>query len=194
MEAISQLSLLEQDNEIKSAIEKERNRLLNFIRKSIPDPIEAEDLLHDVFYELIVAYRLMKPIERTTSWLFAVAKNKITDLFRKKKPISFSSLKTVEKSDDSEPALLPYLLLTSSENTDDELMRNLILNELEEALALLPEEQRWVFVQHEIEGLSFNEMSEITGEPVNTLISRKRYAVLSLRIHLRDLYNEIINN
>ena len=145
MEAIAQLSIMEQDGEIKSAIEKDRNRLLNFIRKSIPDPIEAEDLLHDVYYELIEAYRLMKPIERSTSWLFAVAKNKITDLFRKKKTIPFSSLKSDEESDDSEPTFLPSLLMASDDKTDDEFMRNLILAEVQEALVHLPEEQRWVF-------------------------------------------------
>lgn len=194
MEAISQLSVLEQDYEIKSTIEKERNRLLNFIRKRIPDPVEAEDLLHDVFFELIEAYRLLKPIDQTTSWLFAVARNKITDLFRKKKTISFSSMKSNELNDSSEPVLFPNLILESSDNAEDDLMRNMILHELEEALEELPEEQRWVFEQHEIEGLSFKKMSEITGDAVNTLISRKRYAVLTLRSHLRELYDDIINN
>ncbi|MEQ8323994.1 MAG: sigma-70 family RNA polymerase sigma factor [Vicingaceae bacterium] len=193
MEAISELDMTQQDEQIKEAIEKEGGRLLNFIRKRIPDPIEAEDLLQDVFYEFIDAYRMLKPIEQTTSWLFAVARNKITDLFRKKKPISFSAIKGSETEIDDEK-WLPVLLLESSETIEDEMIKNLLLEELDEAIAALPEDQRWAFVQHEIEGLSFKEMSFLSGDGVNTLISRKRYAVMNLRESLQEIYHELLIN
>ena len=191
MEATATINMIEQNEKIDSAMDKEGSRLLNFIRKRIPDPEEAEDLLQDVFLEFVNQFRLPEPIEQTTAWLFAVARNKITDLFRKKKAIPFSEVSFPTEEDEN---LLPSLFMTDGETAEETIFRNYLLDELDAAIAELPNEQRWAFVQHEIEGLSFKEMSEITGETMNTLISRKRYAVLQLRLSLRELYNEIINN
>jgi RNA polymerase sigma factor (sigma-70 family) len=178
----------EQDRRISEVVEKERSRLRNFIRKRVLDPRDAEDILQDVFFELVEANRLLMPIDHVTGWLFRVARNRIIDLFRKKQPESIN--KSVA-SDDYEDLLQLEDLLPSSDASPEALyLRNAILEEFELALDELPEEQRRVFVAHEIEGQSFKEISQETGVSVNTLLSRKRYAVLHLRERLRTIYDE----
>jgi RNA polymerase sigma factor (sigma-70 family) len=161
--------------DITGLFEKERARLRNFIRKRVADEWEAEDILQDVFYELIEAYRMMEPIEHATAWLFRVARNRITDLFRKTKP------QQLDKQD---------LLPSSDDAPDAEYARTIFLEQLQAALDELPANQREVFVAHEIEGRSFKELAAITGVSVNTLISRKHYAVLHLRERLQSIYGE----
>ena len=185
-DAASLRMAIEQDQRISEVVKRERSRLRNFIRWRVPDPRDAEDILQDVFYELVEANRLLMPIEHITGWLFRVARNRITDLFRKKKPESFSA-------DADEYGELPRWedLLPSPDAGPEALyVRNVLLAELELAVDELPEEQRAVFVAHELEGRSFKEMAAETGVSVNTLLSRKRYAVLHLRERLRSIYEE----
>jgi RNA polymerase sigma factor (sigma-70 family) len=179
---------LEQDQRISDVVTQEQSRLRNFIRRRVPDPRDAEDILQEVFYELVEANRLLMPIEHVTGWLFRVARNRITDLFRKKKPESLSD--AVTASDEEEPLLLEDLLPSPDAGPDAFYARSVLLDELEDALDELPDEQREVFVGHEIEGRSFKEMSAESGVSVNTLLSRKRYAVLHLRERLRSIYDE----
>ncbi len=181
-------SMSEQDRQISEIIAEERSRLRNFIRRRVPDSRDAEDILQDVFYELVEANRLLMPIEHVTGWLFRVARNRITDLFRKKKPESFSDFAVADEDDE----LLQWEdLLPSPEAGPDALYaRNVLLDELELAVDELPEEQREVFIAHELEGRSFKEMAAETGVSVNTLLSRKRYAVLHLRERLQSIYDE----
>src|SRR6266436_6790139 len=146
---LSVTSMIEQDRQISEIVAEERSRLRNFIRRRVPDPSDAEDIVQEVFYELVEANRLLMPIDHVTGWLFRVARNRITDLFR-----------------------------------------NVLLDELEFALGELPGEQREVFVAHELEGRSFKEMAAETGVSVNTLLSRKRYAVLHLRERLQSIYDD----
>jgi RNA polymerase sigma factor (sigma-70 family) len=177
---------LEQDQRIAEVVKREQSRLRNFIRRRVPDPRDAEDLLQDVFYELVEANRMLMPIEHVTGWLFRVARNRITDLFRKKKP---ESLRDSAGADED---LVPLAELLPSPDAGPEALyaRNLLLDELELAVAALPEEQREVFVAHELEGRSFKEMAAETGVSVNTLLARKRYAVLHLRERLQRIYDE----
>ena len=179
---------LEQDQRISDVVTQEQSRLRNFIRRRVPDPRDAEDILQEVFYELVEANRLLMPIEHVTGWLFRVARNRITDLFRKKKPESLSD--AVTASDEEEPLLLEDLLPSPDAGPDAFYARSVLLDELEDALDELPDEQREVFVGHEIEGRSFKEMSAESDVSVNTLLSRKRYAVLHLRERLRSIYDE----
>jgi RNA polymerase sigma factor (sigma-70 family) len=183
-------SMIEQDLHISEVIAEERARLRNFIRKRVPNEADVEDLLQEVFYELVEANRLLMPIDYVTGWLFRVARNRITDLFRKKKPMSF----TDAAFEDEEGELLEIEdLLTSSDAGPEALcLRNMLLDELESALAELPAEQREVFVAHEFEGRSFKELSAETGIGVNTLLARKRYAVLHLRKRLQNIHNEFM--
>lgn len=177
----------EQDQRISDVVLRERSRLLNFIRRRVPDPGDAEDVLQDVFYRLVEANRLLMPIEHVTGWLFRVARNRITDLFRKQEPENFSD--TV--SDENGEWLGIEDLLPSPDAGPEALYaREVLLEELEDALEELPEEQREVLVAHEFEGRSFKELSAETGVSVNTLLSRKRYAVLHLRERLRRIYDE----
>jgi RNA polymerase sigma factor (sigma-70 family) len=180
---------LEQDQRISDAVKRERSRLRNFIRRRVPDPRDAEDILQDVFYELVEANRLLMPIEHITGWLFRVARNRITDLFRKKRPELFSDLAVAD--DDEE--LLPFEDLLPSADAGPEALyaRHVLLEELEMAIDELPEEQRDVFVAHELEGRSFKEMAAATGVSVNTLLSRKRYAVRHLRERLQSIYDDL---
>jgi RNA polymerase sigma factor (sigma-70 family) len=184
----------EQDQRISDVVKREQSRLRNFIRRRVPDPRDAEDILQDVFYKLVEANRLLMPIEHVTGWLFRVARNRITDLFRKKKPESFSDTAVANHGDDSELLLLQMQLedMLPSPDAGPEALyaRNLLLEELELALDELPEEQREVFVGHELEGRTFKEMAAETGVSVNTLLSRKRYAVLHLRERLQSVYDE----
>jgi len=182
---------LEQDRRISDAVGQEQSRLRNFIRRRVPDPRDAEDILQDVFYELVEANRLLMPIEHVSAWLFRVARNRITDLFRKKKPEPFSNSERLDE--DGEVLFLEDLLPSPDAGPEAIYARSLLLEELELALDELPEEQREVFVAHEIDGLSFKQIAAETGVGVNTLLSRKRYAVLHLRQRLQAIYNELTN-
>jgi RNA polymerase sigma factor (sigma-70 family) len=180
--------MTEQDQRISEVVKRERSRLGNFIRRRVPDPRDAEDILQDVFYELVEANRLLMPIEHVTGWLFRVARNRIIDLFRKKKPESFSDAAVLD--DEGELLQIEDLLPSPDEGPEALYVRNVLLDELELALDELPDEQRDVFVAHELEGRSFKEMAAESGVGVNTLLSRKRYAVLHLRERLRSTYDE----
>ena len=185
-----------QNRQIQETIRRERVRLLQFIRKRIPRQEDAEDIVQDVFYEFTQMYRLMKPVEQITSWLFTVARNKITDRFRKKKPDLLEDVFVFRKGDeDGDGYLLDDLLPAANVHPADvEMMRETIMDALMEALDELPTEQRDVFVQHELEDRSFKEIAEETGVTINTLLSRKRYAVLFLRDRLKSLYEDLLNN
>jgi RNA polymerase sigma factor (sigma-70 family) len=180
--------MIEQDRQISEIVAEERSRLRNFIRRRVPDPRDAEDILQDVFYKLVEANRLLMPIEHVTGWLFRVARNRITDLFRKKKPESFGD--EAAESEEGEVLRIEDLLPSPEAGPEAVYMRNMLLDELELALEELPEEQHDVFVGHELEGRSFKEMAAETGVSVNTLLSRKRYAVLYLRERLQDIHDE----
>jgi len=180
--------MTEQDRQISEVVAEQRSRLRNFIRKRVPNDADVEDLLQEVFYELVEANRLLMPIEHVTSWLFTVARNRITDLFRKKKPENFSD--TALEDEDGEPLLIEDLLPSPDAGPEALYVRSVLLDELEMALAELPAEQREVFIAHEIEGRSFKELSAASGVSVNTLLSRKRYAVLHLRQRLQNIYEE----
>jgi len=182
----------EQDQRISEVVKREQSRLRNFIRRRVPDPRDAEDILQDVFYKLVEANRLLMPIEHITGWLFRVARNRITDLFRKQKPENFSDAAVADENDD-ELLRLEDLLPSPDAGPDALYARNLLLNELELALDELPEEQREVFVAHELEGRSFKEIAAETGVSLNTLLSRKRYAVLHLRERLQKIYDDFTN-
>ncbi|MGA9039760.1 MAG: sigma-70 family RNA polymerase sigma factor [Terriglobales bacterium] len=183
---------LEPDQRISEVVEREQSRLRNFIRRRVPDPRDAEDILQDVFYELVEANRLLMPIEHVTGWLFRVARNRITDLFRKKKPESFGEAEIAANDDDDDDGELRFEDLLPSPDAGPEALyvRSLLLDELESAVGELPAEQREVFVAHELEGYSFKEIAAQTGVGVNTLLSRKRYAVLHLRQRLQNIYDE----
>lgn len=180
---------LEQNRWISEAVRREQSRLRSFIRRRVPDPRDAEDILQEVFYELVEANRLLMPIEHVTGWLFRVARNRITDLFRKKRPVSLSD--TTVADDEEKPPRLEDLLPSPDPGPEALYARSVLLDELELAIDDLPKEQREVFVAHELEGRSFKEMAAETGVSVNTLLSRKRYAVLHLRERLQDIYDEL---
>jgi RNA polymerase sigma factor (sigma-70 family) len=181
---------LEQDQRISEVVKREQSRLRNFIRRRVPDPLDAEDILQDVFYRLVEANRLLMPIEHVTGWLFRVARNRITDLFRKKEPENFSEIESPDEEDES----LQFEDLLPSPDAGPEALyaRNVLLAELQRAVAELPKEQREVFVAHEFDGRSFKELSAESGVSVNTLLSRKRYAVLHLRERLQRVYDEFM--
>jgi RNA polymerase sigma factor (sigma-70 family) len=181
---------LEQDQRISEVVKREQSRLRNFISRRVPDPRDAEDILQDVFYELVEANRLLMPIDHVTGWLFQVARNRIIDLFRKRKPESFSDAGL--EGDEGEVLRFEDLLPSADAGPEARFARSLLLEELELAIEELPEEQREVFVGHELEGRSFKEMAAATGVSVNTLLSRKRYAVLHLRERLQNAYDEFM--
>jgi RNA polymerase sigma factor (sigma-70 family) len=178
--------MTEQDSRISEIITRERSRLRNFIRRRVPDPSDAEDIVQEVFYELVEANRMLMPIEHVTGWLFRVARNRITDLFRKKKPENFSE--AAVEDEDGQRLQIEDLLPSPNAGPEALYVRSVLLEELELALDELPDEQRDVFVAHELEGRSFKEMAAETGVSVNTLLSRKRYAVLHLRERLQSIY------
>jgi len=180
--------MTEQDRQISEIVTRERSRLRNFIRRRVPDPSDAEDIVQEVFYELVEANRLLVPIGHVTGWLFRVARNRITDLFRKKRPEMFSE--AAVEGEDGELLQIEDLLPSPDAGPEALYFRNVLLEELELALDELPEEQREVFVAHELEGRSFKEMAAETGVSVNTLLSRKRYAVLHLRERLQSIHDE----
>ncbi|MBB5343010.1 RNA polymerase sigma factor [Tunturibacter empetritectus] len=181
-------SIIEQDRLISQALERDRPRLRSFIRKHVADTGEAEDILQDVFYELLEAYRLMKPVEHVTAWLFRVARNRMVDLFRRNKPTSLNSPASVEEDGGTLEDLLP----SADAGPEAVYARSLLLEALEEALEELPEAQREVFIAHELQGQSFKEISAETGLSVNTLLSRKHYAVTHLRQRLQLIYEDFV--
>ncbi|MFI4909094.1 MAG: RNA polymerase sigma factor [Steroidobacterales bacterium] len=176
-----------QDSEIAAVVRRERGRLLSFISKRVRDAAEAEDVLQEALYELVNAYRLMQPVEQVGAWLMRVARNRIIDGFRRRRPQLLSDVAPEgEEADAAWERLLPAV----EEGPDAALVRELLLEELERALAELPARQREVFIAHELEGASFKELSERWSVGINTLLSRKRYAVLRLRERLRVVYEE----
>jgi RNA polymerase sigma factor (sigma-70 family) len=187
-EAASIALMDEQDRRISEVISQQRSRLRNFIRRRVPNEADAEDLLQEVFYELVEANRLLMPIEYVTGWLFQVARNRITDLFRKKKPENFSDAAAMDEN--GELLRIEDLLPSAGAGPEAAYVRQEMLRELELALGELPEEQRQVFIANEIEGRSYKELSEKSGVSINTLLSRKRYAVLHLRARLQDIHDE----
>jgi len=182
-------AMTDQDQRISDAVSRDAGRLRSFIRRRVADPGDAEDILQDVFYELVEAYRMTKPIEQVTAWLFRVARNRITDLFRKRvreRPV----IETTPLSEDGEALLLEEILPSQEGGPDAAYARTMLVDAIDDALEELPEEQREVFVAHELMGYSFKEISEQSGVSVNTLLSRKHYAVTHLRERLRSIYNE----
>jgi RNA polymerase sigma factor (sigma-70 family) len=182
-------TMADQDQQISAAIERERGRLRNFIRKRVVDRGDAEDILQEVFYELVAAYRLMKPIEQVTAWLFRVARNRITDLFRLRQGEAVRRAPATFSEDGAEIGL-DELLPSPTAGPEAAYARSVLLEELDAALDELPDEQREVFVAHELMGYSFKELSAQTGVGVNTLISRKHYAVQHLRERMQAIYDE----
>jgi len=181
----------DEDRRISDVVERERGRLLGFIRRRVSDPGDVEDVLQDVFSELVEANRLLMPIEHVTAWLFRVARNRITDLFRKKRP---ESLEGAVVDDEGDRRALEDLLPSRDAGPDALYARGVLLDELELAVDELPEEQREVFVAHEWEGRTFRELAAETGVSINTLLARKRYAVLRLRERLRSVYDEYMKS
>jgi RNA polymerase sigma factor (sigma-70 family) len=182
--------MTEQDRRISEVVSKQGARLRNFIRRRVPNDADAEDLLQEVFYELVEANRLLMPIEYVTGWLFQVARNRITDLFRKKKPENFSDAAFADEN--GQLLSIEDLLPSGDAGPEAAYLRAEILEELELALAELPDEQRSVFMAHEIQGRSFKELSRESGVSINTLLSRKRYAVLHLRERLQGIHDEFL--
>src|SRR6201988_139010 len=179
---------LEQDQRISELVRREQPRLRNFIRRRVPAPRDAEDILQDVFYKLVEANRLLMPIEHVTGWLFRVARNRIIDLLRKKRPEAFSD--AAVEGEGGEMLQIEDLLPSPDAGPEALYFRHVLLDELELALEELTEEQRDVFVAHELEGRSFKDLAAAIGVSVNTLLSRKRYAVLHLRERLQSVYDE----
>jgi RNA polymerase sigma factor (sigma-70 family) len=180
----------EQDQRIATAVEAQQAKLKNFIRRRVPDAGDVEDILQDVFYELVEAYRVMKPIEHVGAWLFRVARNRITDLFRRKRPESMSGT-VVAKDEDGESLLLEELLPSADAGPEAAYARQVLIEELDAALQELPDEQRQAFVAHEIEGKRFQDLAQETGLSVNTLVLRKHYAVKYLRERLEAIYEDL---
>jgi RNA polymerase sigma factor (sigma-70 family) len=181
-------TIAEQDRIIADALSRDEPRLRSFIRKRVLDSGDAEDILQDVFYELIETYRLMKPVEQVTAWLFRVARNRITDLFRRERSVSLSETRE-SRLGEGEPQTLEDLLPSPDAGPDALYARSLLFDALDDALEELPENQREVFIAHELLGRSFKQLSEETGISTNTLLSRKRYAVLHLRRRLQEVDN-----
>ena len=190
--AIANWNMAEQDEQLTETIGRERGRLRTFIRRRVPDEADAEDVLQDVFYELIEAYRSMKPIEQVGAWLYRVARNRIIDRFRKKKPEPLSAPIDPD-AEDGKSLSLEELLPSPDEGPEATYARSILFEELEAALDELPEEQREVFIAHEIQGFSFKEISAETGVSISALLSRKHYALLHLRRRLQSIYDEFVN-
>jgi RNA polymerase sigma factor (sigma-70 family) len=186
---VSAIAMTEQDRQISEIVAEQRGRLHNFIRRRVPDPSDAEDIVQEVFYELVEANRLLMPIEHVTGWLYRVARNRITDLFRKKKPVALSS--TAVEDEAGELLRIEDLLPSPDAGPEALYFRSVLLDELEFAIGELPREQREVFVAHELEGRSFKELSAESGVNLNTLLARKRYAVLHLQERLQSIYDDL---
>lgn len=180
----------EQDRRISEAIDKEQSRLRNFIRRRVADEGDVEDILQDVFSELVEMYRLMRPVEQVGAWLFRVARNRITDLFRKTR-LQALSHESTSSSDEGEELDWEDLLPSPDAGPETAYARQVLMEEIDTALDELPEEQREVFVAHELDGRSFKDLAAATGLSVNTLLSRKHYAVLHLRRRLQAIYDEL---
>nr|WP_315395647.1 sigma-70 family RNA polymerase sigma factor [uncultured Duganella sp.] len=176
----------DQDQAITATVLRERSKLGSFIRRRVADQTDAEDILQDVFYEFTQAHRLPEPIEQVTAWLYRVARNRIIDRFRKKKEARLDDM----LDEDGEPYRLDLLLPSADDGPEHAYHRAVLLDQLQAALEELPPNQRDVFIAHELDGLSFKDMARDSGVSVNTLLARKRYAVLHLRARLQDLYNE----
>ncbi len=185
--------MTEQDQRISETIDREQSRLRNFIRRRVPDRDDAEDILQDVFYELVEAYRLMKPVEQVTAWMFSVARNRITDLFRSKQRAALRG-EPAPTTDEGAILQLEDLLPSPDAGPDAVYARSVLLEELDDALDELPEDQREVFIAHEVMGHSFKEIAGKSGVSVNTLLSRKHYAVLYLRERLRSIHDEFFKS
>ena len=183
-----ELMAFEPDQRISEVVKREQSRLLSFIRRRVPDPSDAEDIVQEVFYELVEANRLLMPIDHVTGWLFRVARNRITDLFRKKRPENFTDRAVGDE--DGELLRIEDLLPSPDAGPEALYVRNMLLDKLKAALRELPGEQRAVFVAHELEGRSFKQLSAESGINVNTLLARKRYAVLHLRHRLQRIHDE----
>ena len=182
--------MTEQDRQVSEIVAEQRSRLRDFVRRRVPDPSDAEDIVQDVFYRLVEANRLLMPIEHVTGWLFRVARNRITDLFRKKRPETFAG--AAVEAEDGELLRIEDLLPSPDAGPEALYVRHVLFDELEFALDELPDEQREVFVAHELEGRSFQELSAESGVSVNTLLSRKRYATLHLRERLQNIHDEFM--
>jgi RNA polymerase sigma factor (sigma-70 family) len=191
-EALRNGLMAQTDQRISEAIGRNYSGLRAFIRKRVADQSDAEDILQDVFYELVETYRMMKPVEQVTAWLFRVARNRITDLFRRKTREAPAAEPVV--TEEGEELRLEDLLPSPAAGPDAAYARTLLVDALDEALEELPPEQREVFIAHELMGYSFKELSEQSGIPVNTLLSRKHYAVLHLRDHLLSVYEEFLTH
>jgi len=185
VEAITEAIIRE--TQIAQAAAGQRGKLLAFIRRRVSSDSQAEDILQDVFYQLLTSYSVTEPLEKMTGWLYTVARNRIIDWYRRRRPGD----RALEEALDGGPVTLREVLPAPGEGPDAGYDREIIAEELAEALEELPRNQREVFIMHEIEGRSFNEIRDITGDPLNTLLSRKRYAVQYLRRRLEDLYREI---
>lgn len=178
---------------IDETVREEGGRLLGFIRKFVPDKADAEDIMQDVFYQLAISYDDIRSVDKISGWLFRVARNKITDKFRKKKPENFSQLKFKNDFNESEPTGLEQLIPDLSHLPDEDYLRDVIWQTIESALEKMPAAQRDVFIKHELEQKSYKEMEVIFNENINTLLSRKRYAIQFLRKELENFYNEILD-
>ncbi len=190
--AIAQM-VEEQNNSINDVVEEYGSRLFNFIRNRVADVEDAQDILQDVYYEFTETSRLPEPIQQVSSWLFRVARNKIIDKYRKKKTDRLDDLIMSSRPNDEEKYFLSDLIAANDRDTDNRFDNSLLMQAIEEALDALPKEQREVFVMHELENKSFREISGLTGVTLNTLLSRKRYAITHLRKRLSDIYNEMFN-
>jgi RNA polymerase sigma factor (sigma-70 family) len=180
------------DSDIAATVLRERSKLLGFIRRKVRDPTDAEDILQDVFHEFVEAYRLPEPIEQVSAWLYKVARNRIIDRFRKKKEVSVNEAgDDFDDGNDDGEYRLDLVLPSAEGGPEAQYARHLLLSALDKALNELPPDQRDVFVAHEIDGISFKEMASLSGLPVNTLLARKRYAVLQLRSQLQSTYDEL---
>ena len=181
-----------QNDSVGEVIQDNGKRLFDFIRNRVREEEEAEDIFQDVMIELTQSYRMMQPIEKMAAWLFRVARNKITDKYRKKRPVLLDDQFSYRGNDEDEPLYIQDLIKSSGKSPDSDFDRALLYDAIEMALEELPPEQREVFVKHELEGKSFKEMAEDTGLSQNTLLSRKRYAVMALRSKLQFLYTELM--
>lgn len=182
--------MTEQDTRTSKVVAEQQSRLRNFIRRRVPNNADVEDILQEIFVELVEANRLLMPIDHVTGWLYRVARNRITDLFRRKKPELFTE--AAFEDEDGESSAFEDLLPSPDDGPEALYFRNALLEEMEVALDDLPQEQREVFIAHELEGRSFRELSAESGVSVNTLLSRKRYAVLHLRRRLQNIHDEFL--
>jgi len=190
MDELSIASMAGQDSRITEVVAEQRTRLRNFTRRRVPNPWDTEDIVQEVFYELVAANRMLMPIEHVTGWLFRVARNRITDLFRKKKPENFSD--AAIETEEGDLLGMEDFVPSPDAGPESAYARQVLLDELEVAIDDLPEEQRDVFVAHELEGRGFKEIAAETGVNMNTLLARKRYAVLRLRERLQSIYQEFL--